>query len=624
MGIYASGLCVGALLAHVQGTVDLRALQPSPGPLAQGPRPSPVPLKRPHADIKESRTLTSYVDTTDKQRWTLNHRASGCSSGRRNADAHECLHAIEEAVVGIYVVAGFKVLTNFEHATPDGWSSGIPSGCSYSNVTQRAIFNHNKNSSNFHNVKDNYRHVCTNDITDITDEPVRLGEETPKAETKKQDTPKKEVAKKGELKKADIPKKEEAKKEGAPKKVEPKNADTFTAGKQAAADIGKFISYNPHKLVDSFKSEGGPYPQFVCDTETSVLETCPNIVAASRQDAVSLYRGPTPNLTIPASARLLFAGPDHLMEVYATVLAANGGCVSRENGTVCVLSNGAKIAFLRSLGQEETDELAASLSLTHWTHGFFMEPHGPPYKGEHVGERYWQLREVLSKRRKDPTGPDMCLPLNVKDGTPTDSKTGFADYENCVNSKPHLLRFRRLLRGADRTLAVPWHVAPPPNHDLIKSTYFTRPWAVMMDCSPNLRPRPEASASLEDLTSSSFLSASPTPSRAARASPAPSAGGKAPKAAPVHASHPSPSPSPSAGGKVLTDHKAKTPTSFFRSLAKRNPHGVREAGGIFNPMDGQILADLQCVTVCEPAATGQSCHYGSIAWMAHDLLALAK
>ena len=64
------------------------------------------------------------------------------------------------------------------------------------------------------------------------------------------------------------------------------------------------------------------------------------------------------------------------MEVYAALLAANGGCASRENGTVCVLGNGAKMAFLRSLGAQETDELAASLANTHWTHGYFMEPHG--------------------------------------------------------------------------------------------------------------------------------------------------------------------------------------------------------------------------------------------------------
>ena len=66
-------------------------------------------------------------------------------------------------MVGTYVVDAFKVLTNFDNAREGGWSSGIPSGCSYSDVTQRAIFNHNQTSTSFHDVKDNYRHVCTND-----------------------------------------------------------------------------------------------------------------------------------------------------------------------------------------------------------------------------------------------------------------------------------------------------------------------------------------------------------------------------------------------------------------------------------------------------------------------------
>ena len=140
------------------------------------------------------------------------------------------------------------------------------------------------------------------------------------------------------------------------------------------------------------------------------------------------------------------------MEVYAALLAANGGCASRENGTVCVLGNGAKMAFLRSLGAQETDELAASLANTHWTHGYFMEPHGPPFnQGEHVGDRYWQVRQALARKhgsREEPGGPDMCLPMTVKEGTPLDAKSGFAEYRKCINSKPHLLRFRRLLRGA--------------------------------------------------------------------------------------------------------------------------------------------------------------------------------
>ena len=104
---------------------------------------------------------TPYVESTDARRWTLS--ASGCPSGRRNADADECLHAIEEAVIGTYVINEFSVLTNADDAKEGAWSSGIPSGCSYSNVTQRAIFKHSQSGSNFQGVKGNYRHVCTND-----------------------------------------------------------------------------------------------------------------------------------------------------------------------------------------------------------------------------------------------------------------------------------------------------------------------------------------------------------------------------------------------------------------------------------------------------------------------------
>ena len=68
-----------------------------------------------------------------------------------------------------------------------------------------------------------------------------------------------------------------------------------------------------------------------------------------------------------------------------------------------------------------------------------------------------------------------------------------------------MLRFRRLLRGAGRTLAVPWHVTPPPDHESLQNTYFTRPWAVMMDCRPDLRARPEATRTADLLSSSSFL-----------------------------------------------------------------------------------------------------------------------
>ena len=74
-----------------------------------------------------------------------------------------------------------------------------------------------------------------------------------------------------------------------------------------------------------------------------------------------------------------------------------------------------------------------------------------------MGDRYWQVRQALARKhgsREEPGGPDMCLPMTVKEGTPLDAKSGFAEYRKCINSKPHLLRFRRLLRGAPTTLTL--------------------------------------------------------------------------------------------------------------------------------------------------------------------------
>ena len=195
-----------------------------------------------------------------------------------------------------------------------------------------------------------------------------------------------------------------------------------------------------------------------------------------------------------------------------------------------------------------------------------------------------------------------------------------------------------------------------------------------MDCRPELRPRPEAASRAsssvhlyeyangdvfmgeqsEDAVAEAALAAdldqgdqgdqdldlrdleleSPTPSATGTASKAATAQAR-PRASPVPSpqggvKRTAPAPSPSAGGNGAQGSKAKAPTSFYRSLAKRNPHGVRPEGAAFNPMEGQILTDLQCVSVCEPAGAGEgsdqgpSCYHGAAAWMAHDLLALAR
>ena len=303
---------LGALSALVaQGTVDARALQPSPGPLAHGPRQSPAPLKRPaHADVKEPRVKPSHPDTAAELHWTLSSR--GCPPGRRNADAHECLQAVQEAVVGVYVVAGYKVLTNFENATEGGWSSSIPAGCTYSDVTQRAIFNHNQNNSNVHNVKDNYRHVCTNDEQKATSftqaaDPSAAPKAKPKAQLKARPSAELKAKLEAAAKRSASQMEEEPEPKPEPK-AEPKKGgppEKDAAGKLSASpaslahEIGQFVAGNAqsHALIDSFKSEGGPFPQFVCDAPSAVLETCPNI-AASRAGAGPDLKVPEPFLTL--------------------------------------------------------------------------------------------------------------------------------------------------------------------------------------------------------------------------------------------------------------------------------------------------------------------------------------
>ena len=238
----------------------------------------------------------SHPDTPAELHWTLSSR--GCPPGRRNADAHECLQAVQEAVVGVYVVAGYKVLTNFENATEGGWSSSIPAGCTYSDVTQRAIFNHNQNNSNLHNVKDNYRHVCTNDEQKATSftqgaDPSTASKAKPKAQLKARPSAELKAKLEAAAKRSASQMEEEPEPKAEPKKSGPPELSASPAS--LAHEIGQFVAGNAqsHALVDSFKSEGGPFPQFVCDAPSAVLETCPNIVASRA--------GAGPDLKVPES-----------------------------------------------------------------------------------------------------------------------------------------------------------------------------------------------------------------------------------------------------------------------------------------------------------------------------------
>ena len=92
---------------------------------------------------------------------------------------------------------------------------------------------------------------------------------------------------------------EEAEPKAEPKKSDPPEKDAAqklsASPTTLAREIGQFVAGNAQSraLVDSFKSEGGPYPQFVCDAPSSVLETCPNIIASRASSG--------PNLKVPES-----------------------------------------------------------------------------------------------------------------------------------------------------------------------------------------------------------------------------------------------------------------------------------------------------------------------------------
>ena len=502
----------------------------SPSPL----QPAAVAPKKPAAAPKPVATK----DPTPSI-WNLKSSHSNeCPAGQRNADERECLKAAREVVVD----ANALELKTIGEGASGAWSAAIPLGCSYSNKTKHVYFNRRRARSapqDGHPVA-GYQMVCTSNNNMGSRYTARM----PVAEPENHDA-----------------------------ECTAGSGCSFAAGKAGAAQMAAFVSgwggsHSRNSLMETIRADGGPYPQFVCDAQTTVLDECPNVVASSHfEDStnIAFYGGPTPHLTVSAGEQLLFAGPDYLMEIYVAVLAANGGCASVD-GQVCVQSNGARIAFIRSLDVDD------SIVQTNWTHGFFMEPNARPYNRQGIGPRYWQLRGVLEPRVNDTTGPDMCVPSGFNGAS---NLMGYAEYVDCVNAKRNLKLFDGLLRGAKRTLAVPWHVAPPPDNVPVLGTYFTRSWAVMMDCRPSLRRRPS------------------------------------------HAAVPSPSPSASLS---LSNEN----TEYYRSFAKRNPrHENADASVPYDPIQSQALTDLQCLTICEPAAAGKSCYFGSIVWMAHDLLSVA-
>ena len=109
--------------------------RPRVGKARHAAAPPTEPLNAPlRAETRKSLKGASAPNST----WALGVAAAGlstCPDGQRNAEQHECLAALHEAV-GAASVMGFKVVN-------DGEEAGVPHGCSYSRKSSNALFNLN-------------------------------------------------------------------------------------------------------------------------------------------------------------------------------------------------------------------------------------------------------------------------------------------------------------------------------------------------------------------------------------------------------------------------------------------------------------------------------------------------
>lgn len=108
-------------------------------PRAVSARRSITPLTEPPvAPPRVARHTYVQGASAQSSAWALSVAAPGvrtCPDGQRNADEHECLAALQEAV-GAAKVVGLKVVN-------DGEATGVPHGCSYSRKSSNALFNSN-------------------------------------------------------------------------------------------------------------------------------------------------------------------------------------------------------------------------------------------------------------------------------------------------------------------------------------------------------------------------------------------------------------------------------------------------------------------------------------------------
>ena len=109
---------------------------------------SAVPTARPPAALRGTE-LDPARTSSRTSAWTLN--ANECPAGQRDAEQSECLAAVQEAAKRAGVEVGGRKNVD------DGSAVAVPHGCSYSPVSEMAIFNVNPHGRG----GEAYQHVCT-------------------------------------------------------------------------------------------------------------------------------------------------------------------------------------------------------------------------------------------------------------------------------------------------------------------------------------------------------------------------------------------------------------------------------------------------------------------------------
>ncbi len=97
---------------------------------------APPPVQKPEPPLVPGSVVHSPSWALDPRVAEIPGQFTGCPDGQRNAEESECLAAVQQAAQGQLHVRGIRVVD-------EGADGVVPGGCSYSRVSQRAMFNRN-------------------------------------------------------------------------------------------------------------------------------------------------------------------------------------------------------------------------------------------------------------------------------------------------------------------------------------------------------------------------------------------------------------------------------------------------------------------------------------------------